>query len=473
MVWPLTTIAHDSVALIPHQAWVSGRTAASFLGLCSLAALGLAQPQSAGGADKASQTCPASFESLPAELPRAHLLRLIAMAEQCETDAAYFAYLGGQYLSAGRVAEAATQLEKALLLNPDLPGAQLDYAQALAQMGQKSAAIELVDQVSARPDIRPELKFWLQGLSQAKPVRQWEWAALLQTSIGRESNLNNATYTDQLTLSLPTGPIDVPLGDEDAPRKGMSSKTAAVLQGRHALGAGQIGLALLLQSRNPRPNSFASTEQADIALDYGWPAWSGKFNLRVNRQFYRKSDQYRYNEQAASFKYLRALPIASQCDAGASLGYANQVENNTTLQRWRQHNYRLELQCQIIPGGTTGLQVAKGFTRPSGEPTPGGNKKRNDLSFRHEQAVPFAGRQGQLSIWSRQTLTVDSEATLPLLGSIVVGVQRFDAGLGYWWPLGKQWSLGIELELTNQKSNNPLQRLKNSSSYMGIRWANQ
>jgi tetratricopeptide (TPR) repeat protein len=473
MVWPLTITAHDSVALIFLQAWVSRRATACFVGLCAIASLGFAQTQPAEGADRASQTCPVSFEPLPAEPPRVHLSRLIAMAERCETDAAYFAYLGGQYLNVGRVAEAATQLEKALLLNPDLPGAQLDYAQALAQMGQKSAAIELVDQVSARPDIRPELKFWLQGLSQAKPVRQWEWAALLQTSIGREGNLNNATYTDQLTLSLPSGPVDVPLGNEDAPRKGTSSKTAAVLQGRHALGVGQLGLALLLQSRNPYSNEFDSTEQADLSLEYGWPALSGKLNLRVNSQFYRKSDQYRYIEQAASLRYLRALPIVPKCDAGLGLGYANQVENSTAQQRWRQHNYRLELQCQIISGGTTGLQMARGLTRPHGEPAPGGSKKRNDFSFRHEQAVPLAGRQGQFSVWSRQTSTVDSESTLPLLGSIVVGVQRFDAGLGYWWPLSKQWSIGIELESTNQKSNNPLQRLKNSISYLGIRWAHQ
>ena len=61
-------------------------------------------------------------------------------------------------LAQGRVEEAAIALEKALLLDPNLPGAQLDYAQALAQIGLKGSARAILADVLKRPDIQPALK---------------------------------------------------------------------------------------------------------------------------------------------------------------------------------------------------------------------------------------------------------------------------------------------------------------------------
>ena len=56
-------------------------------------------------------------------------------ADPCDEQAICQAQRGAQLLAQGRVEEAAVALEKALLLDPNLPGAQLDYAQALAQCG--------------------------------------------------------------------------------------------------------------------------------------------------------------------------------------------------------------------------------------------------------------------------------------------------------------------------------------------------
>ena len=61
-------------------------------------------------------------------------------ADPCDEQATCQAQRGAQLLAQGRVEEAAIALEKALLLDPNLPGAQLDYAQALAQIGLKGSA---------------------------------------------------------------------------------------------------------------------------------------------------------------------------------------------------------------------------------------------------------------------------------------------------------------------------------------------
>ena len=57
------------------------------------------------------------------------------IADPCDEQAICQAQKGAQLLAQGRVEEAAVALEKALLLDPNLPGAQLDYAQALALIG--------------------------------------------------------------------------------------------------------------------------------------------------------------------------------------------------------------------------------------------------------------------------------------------------------------------------------------------------
>jgi predicted Zn-dependent protease len=72
-------------------------------------------------------------------------------ADPCDEQAICQAQKGAQLLAQGRVEEAAIGLEKALLLDPNLPGAQLDYAQALAQIGLKgSASAMLADVLKAR-----------------------------------------------------------------------------------------------------------------------------------------------------------------------------------------------------------------------------------------------------------------------------------------------------------------------------------
>jgi predicted Zn-dependent protease len=146
----------------------------------------------------AQAACPAA-----AVWQQASLERLAQWAEACDENAFFHAHWGAVLLAQGQTEAAAVALEKALLLNPDLPGAQLDYAQALAQIGLKGSARAMLKEVLQRPDIQPTLKAQLlpaQTASAGASALDWQWSSLLQSSYGHESNLNSATYTDTLTL---------------------------------------------------------------------------------------------------------------------------------------------------------------------------------------------------------------------------------------------------------------------------------
>ena len=111
----------------------------------------------------------------------------------------------------------------------------------------------------------------------------------------------------------------------------------------------------------------------------------------------------------------------------------------------------------------------------AGSNRPGGNRLRTDVLLRHEQIVslPLAPEvSGQLSAWLRYAHSKDKLAYSDLLGDLKSNTHRTDVGLGYWVPVAKQWSAGLNLEATSQRSNNTLFNLKNSGVYVGLRWAN-
>ncbi|NBU79916.1 MAG: tetratricopeptide repeat protein, partial [Sphingomonadaceae bacterium] len=174
-------------------------------------------------------------------------------ADPCDEQAICQAQRGAQLLAQGRVEEAAVALEKALLLDPNLPGAQLDYAQALAQIGLKGSARAMLADVLQRKDIQPTLKSKLSS-AQTNPAgpeqatlqnlnpSQWQWSTLAQAAMGHETNLNSATFTDSLTLMLSNGPVTIGLSDTAKPVAGPASKTLLAVQGTSRAGSGLLAL---------------------------------------------------------------------------------------------------------------------------------------------------------------------------------------------------------------------------------------
>jgi hypothetical protein len=75
--------------------------------------------------------------------------------------------------------------------------------------------------------------------------------------------------------------------------------------------------------------------------------------------------------------------------------------------------------------------------------------------------------------WFRQTQVQDSEQFSPLLGDLVSRSTRNDWGVGVWWPMSGQWSAGLDVESTSQKSSNVLLNIKNLSLYAGLRWTSK
>lgn len=147
-------------------------------------------------------------------------LQLAPLLNRCLRNADFFALLGAAQLNTGDVGSALESLERALLLDPENGGAQVDYAQALFVQGQLFSALELNRQIIQRDDVPQNLQPMLQA-------RQQAWQSLTRQSslqadllAGYDSNLNGAPSPDQITLTLSGESVVLPLNPEFRPVKG-------------------------------------------------------------------------------------------------------------------------------------------------------------------------------------------------------------------------------------------------------------
>ena len=419
--------------------------------------------------------CPASFADPPqaqsAELAAA-LLQTQRLDAACETRADFHAYKGALRLMAGQVAQAANDLEKALLLNPDLPGAQLDYAQALARLGDVHTARQLAEQVTTRADIDPQLRQWLQGsLSEAPPDRPapgWAWAQLLQTTAGYDTNLASTTHASAMTLYLSNGPVLVPLDEANRPQGGAALKNVLALQGGRSLGLAELRLGLALQTRHAAVAAMPNHLLTQLSASYNRPAGPGHLQLRWDGHHYRQGDTFSYQDQSLFIKYEQAVP-SSSCRWGGGLGTVAQHYAYSPNLDGQYRHVRLDGGCKHPDQSETQWTLGGGQDHADTALRPGGDKRRADWLLRHERPWGPGNAYG----WLRQTRINDRDRYSPLTGDLVNRTTRTDWGLGYWQPWRGQWSAGVDLESTSQKSSNTLMNIKKTAIYAGLRWTSR
>ena len=427
----------------------------------------------------ADQQCPR-----PEAWQTVQLSKLASYFEACEENALFQAHKGAMLLADGQTELAAIALEKALLLRPDLPGAQLDYAQALAQIGLKGSARALLQDVLRRPDIQSDLKAKL--TQPESPLNKtggfavasnWSWNALVQSTAGRESNLNSATYSEYLTLWLSNGPVNLALADTAKPIAGMGLKTQLALQGQTLLGAGELGINMMFAGKNSPKHPEGDNRSLEGSLKYSLPMqwgqshvaqWaSGHWQAALGGTQFWVGSVSAYTDQSAQLKYIWNT-LEAPCRLAPGLGYMTQVFPQSTTLNSNYRFGRLELTCANGGSHETHLSLSSGSDKATDPMRPGGDKSRTDLIFRHERLI----KGGQLTLLARYTKNKDLLNYSELLGNLKTITRRQDIGVSYWLPLNKRWSTGLNVETTSQNSNNSLFNLKNLAIYSGIRWSN-
>jgi tetratricopeptide (TPR) repeat protein len=460
----------------------SGNMARALNFLPWLVVLNLLAPTAFAQGAQPAMTAPTVCPT-PEQWPKLSVEQLTALADACDENAFFHAFLGAQLLAAGQTEAAAVVLEKALLINPDLPGAQLDFAQALAQIGLKGSAIAILNEVLQRPDIQPALK---NQLSKAQPLKaqpSWQWQALAQTAYGHESNLNSATYTDSLTLYLSNGPVTLGLTDNAKPVSGDAFKTSVSLLGTlRGAGLQELSVNAALSSKDGAASAGGNNRTAEGALKYSLSIAagnaSGVLQMAAGATQFWLGSQTAYTDQSLQIKYNWDT-MGAACKLAPSIGAIGQKFPQAPTLNGTYTYARMDWVCRTSKNQETHVALGAGQDKAQDVNRPGGNRARSDMHIRHEQIVqlpvlPYVGNlTGQLTAWLRHAQSKDKLAYSDLLGDLKSDTKRTDAGLGYWVPITKLWSAGLNIETTSQRSNNTLFNLKNSAIYAGIRWAQE
>ena len=196
------------------------------------------------------------------------VVTLDAAAPLCLRNAPFHAWRGAALLAQQSYAAAAEALERALLIDPDLPGAQLDYAEALMSVGDADSAAGLLRQLQARADLPAYLRPLLGNELAALNPQAWQHRWALSSAMALDSNLNNAPAASQLTLTFPQGPVTLPLAEANRPQGG-----GAWLGSLQWQGIKPVGEQLWLASAEMRTRATAHGATTGYAQGDASVAW--------------------------------------------------------------------------------------------------------------------------------------------------------------------------------------------------------
>ncbi len=425
-------------------------------------------PPPADNPTTAPAPCPAAFPAAPPTQPalrQAELTRLNGLGDPCQNRPDYFAYYGALLLTATRPQEAAVALEKALMLAPELGGVQLDYAQALAELGEISSARQLASDIAARPDLPPNLQTWLTHQIGHWDDDAWHFAWSIDLMLGTESNLNSSPNLRYLTLTLPSGrvPLELDTSEDSISGKAIRSDILITAARHIAQGTLQLGAEHLI--RQSPGNNNTRYELANANLAYSHPLWGGQWGARTEHTRIAIGILPVY--LGNSWNLVYQLPgglLPEGCNLGLGRAGEKREYPSTTHQNGHYTGHLAQISCHQ-DNWLINLGAQRGKDRALDPIRLGGNQQRTDATLTIGKRLPG----NLLALTLSNSRARDEQVYSPLLGNEARHIKRRAARLTWEHPINRHWSLIGQLESTTQTSNIELFGMQNRTLYFGLR----
>jgi len=444
--------------------------------------------------------CPANpVYPLPAGSPALQelLTQLNAQAPLCLQNAPFYAWRGAVLLALRQPAAAAEALERALLLDPNLPGAQLDYVDALLGVGDTASARGLLAQVAQRTDLPANLRPVLERELAATNPNAWRTRWVLSTAQGTDSNLNNAPAASELTLTFPQGPLTLSLLESSRPQRGSANLSSVQWQGAKPMGSQLWLLQAELRNRHTADRA-TGYQQADLTASWlqapdaprQWIVRTGltrvDFGGQPLLQGVRVSALHQWQPlgpstltgAAGQGAALTGSAAACRPSAGAE-SEARRYPASPEL-NGRYTGLLAAVNCSVadLPDSAAlftqqllGLQWRLGSDQPDSVSRPGGSNRRLEIRATWEARLGAFKTSTDYS-YTRQ---IDASGYSPLLAdNLARRVSRHSLRAELARPLPDGWLGGAEgfvsLEVNRQTSNLAAFASQQKALYTGLRW---
>ena len=440
---------------------------------------------------------------------RAQLQRLEAARSLCIGHAGFLATLGGLWLEEGEPNQALIWLERSLLLDPDNLGAQADHALALAALGEQDGLRALTQAWRGRTDVPPALRNRLAALlvgvtagvtagatdgaangvvNEHKDghkdgfknggragVNNGHWASYREATVllGYESNLDRSPKLAEITLTVPGGPIDLPLLNPLKPRRGAALIADVSWQLARSPEPGQIwrtGLNLGTRSAPGENNTDWYNIQWAASGSQRWGPWRGQLDVAATWIRGPLSEPYRL---------LRASASGERNALGCMLRMALDAETRTQTETISLNGRTLAAswsgQCQLpsAPGWSWGAVVRASADNPPDATRPGGPQRFWSLGTRLAGPLPGGAR---FEVNLRRNQARDAQGYSPLLENdarrqLIQTQLSFEYTRPVTWGPGTGAEALLQMQAVRQQSNLAVFRYTSVSTYGGLRWS--
>jgi len=396
-------------------------------GWLAVASLGCAAlPPSEPIAQRASaQICadaqPASWPTSPF-VRRLLLAKLQLVLSQCMDDAQFLAQYGGLLLENEDAAQALTWLERSLLLDPGNLGAQADHAIALAALGEPEALRALAEAWRERSDIPAGLRERLFPLDPASRYAlpntrlggferpQWGLQGEFSAVVGHESNLDRSPRLTELTLTVPEGPLVLPVISQ--PRQGTATLTSAAIRVGYALGERTIlrsSLNLNVRHAVSAPGTNWRQSQWTTEVEHRVAGWRLQADAGIALVGGPLNEPYRLHRFG-----LAAEIKLKGCGARAGGSHDRREQSATDLLNSSTDLWTANLQCPLpgLSGWLVSVNLSRGDDTPQTAGRPGGPQKLRATGWRISGLV---GSNTRIEFHVRDSDVADAEGYSVLL----------------------------------------------------------
>lgn len=419
------------------------------------------------GAARAEGGCPDGSEALRGKDLVEHEPWLAQYKDRCQDDPFFLAWHGAILSQLGRFNEAVAQLERALLLGPELVGAHIDYAEALAASGDRAAARQLLREVETRPDIPPAAADRVRQV--LRLINGYMNGFLQETGLtatvraGYDSNLNRATRLDTLSLTLPTGDLVLPLDAASRARAGAGHLLDLEGYWTRAGQSGKVVRAAAELHHREAAGADLDYTQVDLSVTLDGVASLAAYPIG----FAAAAGNLHYGGEEI-YRYLRGgVQLARPAGAcrnllGADLEVRRYVQDDDA-------GYRaLVAKSSWVCGRERPLVMQTTLGREIGEENRAGGSAWL-LGARLAQVHPLG--PGQLEAEFRYAGRRDDDPYSSLLhNGAALRAHAFSFRLEYRYPLGRHWHALADVEAMRQVSNIDLFTLDNVAGHLGVRW---
>ena len=422
----------------------------------------------------------------------------LQVLSQCQRDPAYLMALGQMLSRQGRYLEASDHLERALLFNPGLKEARVDYAIALAGTGDTPSALALLADLLAEPDLPPHLRASLLQqrtalASAAQPA--WQTRLVATTRVGHDSNLSGAPNLGSLTLTIAGQPVLLPLDDTYQARAGAYARADLQLEARRQNPDGsQWNLLASLRTRQSPTVADTGTHTADMVLEHshyrplaGTPHATGYY-ASASAGLLQAQAGTRYQALGAGLGWgaLWGSGWARDCQTRLGAEAQQRQHHTNSILSGQYLGAAAVIACESPTGAQWLASLRAGQDAARNPDRPGGHQQQTSLRLAGylplagwapaatdpaASATPWAAlRNGGLLVDVEASHYRDATGYSPLLqNGALRTLRRHTARVEYQFSVAKtlQWTLGAEW--VQQRSSLDLFRLKSYSPYTALR----